>query len=311
MIQPLLKLFILRLSSVALVLIAPASMFAQLATKVQHIFPPNTVVFNNVRYADDTLKGHLLDVYLPEKAKSNTPLLVWMHGGAWNHNDKYSDMGYMKNTLRTLIENGYALASIDYRYSTKAPFPAQIQDCNQALEYLYQHAAQYKLDRNKIILIGFSAGGHLASLLGLSHNANPPGFYATNKKPTFKISGIIDFYGPSDFLALIGKGESGIDNPEHPISQLLGATPVQRPDLARIASPVTYVDKNDPPFLIIQGEKDQSVPQVQSKLLSSWLNIHGVKNELIIVQDAPHFGEMFDAENIRSKVMDFIRTTFQ
>ena len=287
------------------------SIFAQPAKKVQNIFPATTVTFNNVKYANDTLKGHLLDIYLPQKAKANTPLLVWIHGGAWNHNDKYSDMGYMKNTIRTFIESGYALASIDYRFSTTAVFPAQIGDCNQALEYLYQHAAEYKLDKNKIILIGFSAGGHLASLAGLSNNDAVKEFYPADKRPSFKISGVIDFYGPSDLLALLGNGDSGIGNQDHPIFQLLGASPVQRPDLARIASPITYVDMNDPPFLIIQGEKDQSVPAVQSKLLSSWLNIHGVKNELIIVPNAPHFGEMFDAEDIRVKVMDFIMTNFR
>ncbi len=85
-------------------------------------------------------------------------------------NDKYADMGYMKKTLKGFIDSGYALASIDYRHSTQAVFPAQIQDCNQAIEYLYQHAAKYNIDKNRIAVIGFSAGGHLASLLALSNN---------------------------------------------------------------------------------------------------------------------------------------------
>ena len=82
---------------------------------------------------------------------------------------------------------------------------------------------------------------------------------------------------------------------------------MSRPDLAKAASPVTYVDKNDPPFLIIHGEKDDLVSPKQSQLLSSWLNVAGVKNELIIVKDAPHFGEMFDADEIRIKVLDFLK----
>jgi acetyl esterase/lipase len=91
---------------------------------------------NNIPYANDTLKKHLLDIYLPPNANNNTPLIVWVHGGAWMLNDKYADMGYMKNTIKAFINNGYALASIDYRHSTTAIFPAQIQDCNQGIGIL-------------------------------------------------------------------------------------------------------------------------------------------------------------------------------
>jgi dipeptidyl aminopeptidase/acylaminoacyl peptidase len=86
-------------------------------------------------------------------------------------------MGYMKNTVRSFIDSGYALASINYRYSTDSVFPAQIRDCNQAIEFLYQHASTYNIDKNKIAVIGFSAGGHLASLLALSNNNNVKTFH--------------------------------------------------------------------------------------------------------------------------------------
>src|SRR3978361_1576797 len=112
---------------------------AQTASPVQDIFPQGTITYSNVSYAHDTLTRHLMDVYLPPNTKGNLPLIVFIHGGAWMLNSKYSDMGYMKNTVRSFIDSGYALASIDYRYSTEAPFPAQIQDCNEAVEYLYQH----------------------------------------------------------------------------------------------------------------------------------------------------------------------------
>ena len=92
-----------------------------------------------------------------------------------------------------------------------------------------------------------------------------------------------------------------------PESLLIGAAPLARPDLAKAASPVTYVDKNDPPFLIIHGEKDELVSTKQSQLLNAWLNVVGVQNELIIVKDAPHFGIMFDTDDVRNKVMDFLK----
>ncbi len=100
-------------------------------------------------------------------------------------NDKYADMGYMRHTVRSFLDKGYALASIDYRWSTEAVFPAQIQDCNQALEFLYQHAGQYKLDKDRIAVIGFSAGGHLASLVGLSNNNDCKGFLSARRTDTF------------------------------------------------------------------------------------------------------------------------------
>jgi len=154
-------------------------------------------------------------------------------------------------------------------------------------------------------VIGFSAGGHLASLLALSNNNNIKQF--SSVPIHFKIKLALDFYGPSDFIMLASNPDTAINNTGNPVSILLGALPVDRPDIAKLASPVTYIDKNDPPFLIVQGEKDESVPNTQSKILHSWLTLNGVKNDLIIVPNAPHYGEMFDAEYIREKVFEYLR----
>jgi len=274
---------------------------------VQKIFPQGTTTFSNIAYANDTSRKHLLDIYLPPGTGNPLPLVVWIHGGAWMSNDKYADMGYMKNTVKGFIDSGYALASIDYRYSTEAVFPAQVQDCNQAIEYLYQHAAQYKVDKNRIAVIGFSAGGHLASLLALSNNNAVEEFYPAKRGMHFKIRAVLDFYGPSDFIMMAG-ADTSFNNADNPVSLLLGAMPLNRPDLAKRASPVSYIDKNDPPFFIVQGQKDESVPNTQSRVLSAWLTVTGVKNKLIIVPNAPHFGEMFDAEYIRKQLFIFLDT---
>src|SRR6187401_868672 len=151
-----------RTSILATLLVLTFQLCAQ-PERIKSIFPAGTQFLQNIPYAGDTLKKHLLDIYLPKDAKANTPVVIWVHGGAWNHGDKYADMGYMTNTIKSIIEKGYALASIDYRQSTTAIFPAQIQDCNQALEFLHNNASKYKIDKNKFILFGFSAGGHLAS----------------------------------------------------------------------------------------------------------------------------------------------------
>ena len=276
--------------------------FSQSENRLMKDMPVGTILHANISYNNDTLKKHLLDIYLPANAKGKLPLVIMVHGGGWLVNDKYADLGYMKKTTAELLNNGFALASIDYRWASQAIFPALIQDCNRATSFLYDNAEKYGLDKNKFAVMGWSAGGHLASLMGLAKNNNVSEFFMSNSTQKFNFKGVVDFYGPSFLISL-----KNTDDPKVPESILLGDTPINRPDLAEKASPVTYVDKNDPPFLIIHGEKDESVPSKQSVLLHSWLNLKGVKNELIIVKDAPHFGTMFDVEEVRIKVVAFLK----
>jgi dipeptidyl aminopeptidase/acylaminoacyl peptidase len=119
---------------------------------------------------------------------------------------------------------------------------------------------------------------------------------------SFSFKAVVDFYGPAELILFPGGNDA-----KSPEGLLIGAAPLSRPDLAKAASPITYVDKNDPPFLIIHGEKDEMVATKHSQLLSAWLSVVGVQNELVIVKDAPHFGEMFDSDEVRTKVMNFLR----
>jgi acetyl esterase/lipase len=265
-------------------------------------FPQGTILKSNIPYNNDTLQKHLLDIYLPANAKGKLPLVILIHGGGWLSNDKYADIGYMKQTVAEMVSNGFALASIDYRFSTQAVFPAQIQDCNRAVSFLYDNADKYGLDTKRFAVMGFSAGGHLASLLGLSKNNNVETFFMPGSSKSFSIKAVVDFYGPAELILF-----PGADNATSPEGILIGAAPLSRPDLAKAASPVTYVDKNDPPFLIVHGEKDELVSPKQSRLLSAWLNVAGVPNEVVMVKNAPHFGAMFDADSIRIKVIDFLK----
>lgn len=295
--KPLIRYFILILW-IALTNIT----IAQTPNPVLKLFPQGTVLHGNIPYNNDTLKKHLLDIYLPENTREKIPFVVFIHGGGWLVNDKYADIGYMGNTVSALINNGIAVASIDYRFASQAQFPALIQDCNQALKFLCKNADKYSLDKNRIAIMGFSAGGHLASLQGLANNNKIASFFIDNAVQKFNIKAVVDYYGPSELTSL---GSS--EDPKAPEAILLGASPISRPDLAQIASPVTYVDKNDPPFLIFHGEKDNIVTNRQSKLLSGWLTAKGVKNELIIVKDAPHFGKMYDTEAFKNKVIVFLK----
>ena len=271
-------------------------------SEIQARLPKGTIIHGNIPYNNDTLKKHLLDIYLPADAKGKLPLVVFIHGGGWLGNDKYADMGYMPNTLAAMLENGMAVASIDYRFATQAVFPAILQDCNKAVSFLYDNSDKYRLDKNKIALMGFSAGGHLASLMGTSQNNKISDLYFPNTYRPFKYKAVVDFYGPTDLVLLPGNEDA-----KSPEALLIGATPLERPDLAKAASPITYIDKNDPPFIIFHGEKDDIVSNKQSKLFSAWLKHFGVKNELNIVKNAPHYGKMYDVEDIKVKVINFLK----
>ncbi|ULQ54290.1 alpha/beta hydrolase [Flavihumibacter fluvii] len=284
-----------------LLLLATMHGFGQ-TNPVIDAFPKGTVLQGNIPYNNDNLPKHLLDIYFPANAKGKLPLVIFIHGGGWLSNDKYADIGYMKKTVAEIVSNGFALASIDYRFSTQAVFPAQMLDCNRAISFLYDNADKYGLDKNRFAVMGFSAGGHLASMVGLSNNNSIAAFFMPGTSKSFQFKAVVDFYGPSELLLFPGNNDE-----KSPESLLIGATPLARPDLAKVASPVTYVDKNDPPFLIIHGEKDDLVSPKQSQLLSAWLNVAGVQNELIIVKDAPHFGVMFDTDEVRNKVIDFLK----
>lgn len=289
------------IQSLLLLFIAVIPGFSQ-TNPVIDVFPEGTILHGNINYNNDTLQKHLLDIYLPVNTKGKLPLVIFIHGGGWLSNDKYADIGYMKKTVAEIISSGFALASIDYRFSTQAVFPAQIKDCNRAVSFLYDNADKYGFDKKRFALMGFSAGGHLASLVGLSENNDIKTFFMPGTSELFSFKAVVDFYGPSELILFPGS-----DDEKSPEGLLIGAAPLARPDLAKAASPVTYVDKNDPPFLIIHGEKDELVSTKHSQLLSSWLSVAGVQNELVIVKDAPHFGIMFDSDELRIKVMNFLR----
>ncbi|MFN3849636.1 MAG: alpha/beta hydrolase fold domain-containing protein [Spirosomataceae bacterium] len=272
-------------------------------SQIQARLPKGTVIHGDIPYNNDTLKKHLLDIYLPANAQNKTPLVIFIHGGGWIGNDKYSDMGYMPNTINALLDNGFAIASIDYRFAQHAVFPGILQDCNKAASFLFDNAAKYNLDIKRFSLMGFSAGGHLASLMGTSQNNKVSSLYFQNSYRPFKYKAVVDFYGPTDLTLL--PGNEDINSPE---GKLIGAEPLLRPDLAKAASPIAYIDKNDPPFLIFHGEKDNIVSNKQSKLFHAWLNHYGVKSELTIVKDAPHFGRMYDVDEIKNKVIGFLKT---
>lgn len=223
----------------------------------------------------------LLDLYVPEKADGPLPLVVWVHGGGWEGGNK-NNCPALPMCLR-----GYAAASVEYRLSNAATFPAQIHDCKGAIRWLRANAAKYNLDSNRIGVWGSSAGGHLVALLGVGAGvAELEGKVGGNLDYSSRVQAVCDFFGPADLTPLgdpnVSRGAFG------PVTKLLGGPVPQKKELAALASPVTHATKDAPPFLIMHGDKDNVVPLSQSQALQDALKKAGADSTLVVVKNAGH-----------------------
>ncbi|MEW4528088.1 alpha/beta hydrolase [Maioricimonas sp. JC845] len=268
-----------------------------------------------VRYISDIVYRNVdgselkLDLFLPDAdSTSGLPLAVWIHGGAWMRGNKARDFHRYDQLAARILEDGFALASIEYRLSGTATFPAQIEDCTAALGFLHRNRKKYGLDTGRVVVMGTSAGGHLASLVGTGAAARlVPDSERTQQEWT--IRGVVNFYGPSDLILLQGKRDDiNYDEDRSPEARLLGHSPLIRPDLAKAASPTTYVSRTSPPFLIFHGDADTRVPITQSVLLDAWLRVHGVQSRLVVVEGARHGDQMFDDMQYVEQVSEFVRS---
>ncbi len=218
-------------------------------------------VLRDLAYVPGGHERQKLDLYLPTEADPNgpRPLLVWVHGGAW--------LGGSKNPCPAarFAKEGYAVASVNYRLSQHALFPAQIQDCKAAIRWLRANAGSYGYDPNRIGVWGASAGGHLVALLGTAGDVNEFDVGPNQSVPS-RVQAVCDFFGPTDFTKMSGFWSTmKHDAPDAPESKLIGGPIQENPPKAQKANPITYVTKDDPPFLIVHGDKDPLVPHNQSE----------------------------------------------
>jgi acetyl esterase/lipase len=252
--------------------------------------PKGVAVTRDLAYVPDGHARQKLDLYLPEqKPDAPLPVIVWIHGGAWRQDDKAPTPAVPFVTRR------YALASINYRLSQDAKFPAQIHDCKAAIRWLRAHARDYDLDPERIGVWGISAGGHLAALLGTAGGVKSLEGTAGNLDQSSRVQAVSDWFGPIDFLHM-GPSHDSFYSPE---SELLGG-PVQENNQAAIrASPLTYLTKDAPPFLIEHGDKDDSVPIGQGEAFAAALQQAGVAVTFHRAKGLGHGGpEFFNAENV-------------
>lgn len=248
--------------------------------------PEGVRVLRDIEYVAGGGKAQSLDLYLP-KSDRPLPLIIWIHGGAWLSGDKE------RCPATQMTARGYAAASLNYRLSHQAVFPAQIEDCKAAIRWLRAHAREYNLNAGCFGVWGSSAGGHLVALLGTSGGAKALEGGDGNPGVSSRVQAVCDWFGPTDFTqmeahALTPGKPFNHNDADSPESRLIGGALQENKDRARAANPITYVTPDDPPFLIMHGDRDPLVPHHQSVLLETALKKAGVEVTFHTVKGAGH-----------------------
>lgn len=289
-----------------------ASIFANLII----LFLVNPFVSNaanpshaDIEYAQVGDQRLRLDLYLPDTADDRRPpLVVWIHGGAWRAGSKD------QMPLGPLLNDGFAIASVGYRLTPVAPFPAQVHDIKAAIRFLRARATDYGYDADRLAIAGASAGGHLAALVGLSGaESGLEGEVGDHQDQSSAVRAIVDFYGPTNFMTILEQSTPhglGVRIPA--LQLLLGDQPEDVPDRARRASPVSHVNGTSPPLLLIHGDQDPQVPINQSHELHGQYKHVGMSErvQFEVIHGGAHGGKAFYDEARIGLVATFLQEAF-
>ncbi|SRR5690606_38603575 len=259
----------------------------------------------DVEYARADGEALLLDLYLPDER--GAPLLVWVHGGAWEFGSK-ADM-----PLAALLPRGYAIASVEFRRASVGRFPAQVHDIKAAIRYLRAKAAEHGYDAERIAVLGASSGGHLAALVGVTNgHAELEGTLGEHRGESSAVQAAVSFFGASNLTTILAQSTPlGLRVREPALERLLGALPDQAPELAQLASPVFHLDASDPPLLLLHGDQDPQMPINQAHELDGAYRKLGLDVALIVVHGAAHGGAAFFDEERLEAVSGFLDRTLR
>jgi acetyl esterase/lipase len=267
--------------------------------------PAGVKAERNIPYVENGHPNQVLDLFLPEQPSDKPlPLMIWIHGGAWMGGDQASP------PVLYLVKKGFAVASIQYRFSQDALWPAQAYDCKAAIRFLRANAGKYHFDPDHFGAGGDSSGGHLAAFVGASGDVKEMEGDLGNTNVSSRVQAVVDWFGPTD-VTLMGRqaGPHSMiqhDGPNSPESRLLGGPVQEKRDLAKTANPLTYVDKNAPPFLIMHGDNDQLVPLGQSVILAKALIDAGVEVTMKTLPRAGHEGPQFRTPESQRLIEEFL-----
>ena len=267
--------------------------------------------WQNISYATIS-PAQKLDIYLPDEGDGPFPIIISIHGGAFMYGDKEDNQ---VNPMLEGLKHGYAVVSINYRLSGEALFPKNINDVKAAIRWVKANAATYKMNPDKIALWGGSAGGNLAALAGTSGDVKElEDLSLGNANQSSRVQAVVDWFGPTNFLLMDEQlKETGNGKPDHsdgnsPESKLMGQKITEIPSKVQLANPETYISKDDPPFLIEHGAKDQLVPTQQSVNFAAKLTPVLGKDKVTIhlLEDAKHGGPQFETKENLELVFRFL-----
>lgn len=246
-------------------------------------------------------KDMLLDLYLPENVEGS-PLIVWIHGGGWRGGNKNGC------SIKWLTEHGYSIASVSYRLSQEAKFPAQIHDVKAAVRWLRAHADDYGYDPERIAVAGSSAGGHLAALLGVSHGVNElEGDVGEHDDQSSKVAAVVNFYGASDFILRSKTQPERANAVGSVVYDLLGGPAKVLVEKTVLASPAFHVTSDDPPMIILHGVDDNTVLVDQAvRMFESYL-ASNLAVELHALDGSGHGGPEFNSGANAQAILAFLK----
>ncbi len=248
--------------------------------------------------------GHKLklDIFMPAKSKTKPPLVVFIHGGGWRNGS------YKRCLTPWLTQHGFAVASVGYRLTHQAKFPAQVHDCKAAIRWLRANASKYGYDTQRIGVAGTSAGGHLALMMGVTAGDKTlEGDVGGNTDESSQVHAVVDYYGPSDFAMRARNQPVKTEPKDSPVRLLLGASARENVELAKQASPAYYVTSSAPPLLIIHGSNDKTVRPAQSQRMESAYQAKKRDVTLHVVPKAGHGGSAFFTNDLQQKVAAFFQ----
>jgi acetyl esterase/lipase len=282
------------------------SMFALSALLAQSSTAQDATM-HNIVFVSDAEHSLSLDLYLPPTAAA--PLVIYVHGGAWRSSDKSAGRDF----AAALAAEGFAVASLDFRQSTQAPFPANVHDIKAGIRFLRAHASDYGYDATRIALAGESSGAHLALVAGLSKgNAALEGTVGTELQTSSEVQAILAYYPATDLTTILAQSTPfGLSLREPSLQLLLGGLPDERPELARLASPVSLVTAEAPPLYLLHGDRDPQMPVNQSLQLWGVYKELGLDVSFVPVHGGVHGGAPFFTAGQQAGVVAFLRRTLQ
>jgi acetyl esterase/lipase len=260
----------------------------------------------DLEYAKASSTSLRLDLYLPSE-RAVRPVIVWIHGGAWRSGSK-SDV-----PITPMLSAGFAIASVDYRLSPEAPFPAQMHDIKAAIRFLRANCDRFQLDSNRFVISGSSAGGHLAALAGVSDGvADLEGTLGEHLQVSSRVQSIVSFFGASNLQTILAQSTPfGLNVRVPALDLFLGGQPDAKPELARLASPVAHVDRNDPPLWLYHGDQDPQMPINQAHELQGAYQRASLPVSFEVLHNSKHGGaEFFQEERLR-KLSDALLQTLE